>query len=127
MNAYEIPSLRFSLPAGGAIAQHRFVSINSDGNAIQATASTKIIGASFNEAASGEVAELGTGILMVDVGASPIVAGTNVSADANGKAVPATELTQSETTPFAVTAGSIVGGLAVTGAAANTLVAVRIA
>ena len=56
MFAYEIPNLRFSLPAGGAVAQRRFVSAANDA-AIQATASTQVIGASMNEVTAGELAK----------------------------------------------------------------------
>ena len=38
MNAYEIPSLRFSLPAGGAVKRHRFVAVDTNSNGIQAVA-----------------------------------------------------------------------------------------
>ncbi len=117
MNAYEIPNLRFSLPAGGAVARCRFVSVNADGKGIQATAATQIIGASMNLVAAAEIAagdrivEVADGIVMVEA-AGAITAGTAVSADADGKAT---------------TAGDIIAGVAITGAtAAGELVAVKI-
>ena len=47
MFAYEIPGLRFSMPAGAEVLQHRFVAVASD-KAVTATASTPVIGVSMN-------------------------------------------------------------------------------
>ena len=111
MNAFEIPGLRFSLPAGGDVARHRFVSANADSEGIQATASTAVIGASMNQAAKGEVLEIADGIVVVEA-AGAVTAGTNVSSDANGKVT---------------TAGSVIAGIALTGATdAGQFVAVKI-
>ena len=55
MNAYEIPNLRFSLPAGGAVARCRFVSVNAEGKGVQATAATEVIGASMNLTTAEEI------------------------------------------------------------------------
>jgi len=126
MHAYEIPNLKFSLPAGGAVAINRFVSVNSSSAGIQATASTRIIGASMNSATVGKVLEVADGIVMVEA-AGNIAAGALVSSDADGKVIPAVADAQSGTTPFAVTPGTIVAGIAITGSsAAGTLVAVKI-
>ena len=112
MTGYEIPNLRFSLPAGGAASRNRFVSVDSNGAGIQATATTQIIGASMNEVKLGQVLEIADGIVMVEAAAA-ITAGTDVSSDADGKAVTTT------TGPVA--------GIAMTGAAAaGILVAVKI-
>lgn len=117
MNAYEIPNLRFSLPAGGAIARARFVSVDSNGNGIQATASTKVIGASMNlitadeNTAGGHIVEVADGIVMVEA-AGAITAGTAVSSNADGKAT---------------TGDANACGIALTGAtAAGELVAVKL-
>lgn len=94
MYAYEIPGLRFSLPAGGAVAQHRFVSVANEA-AIQATASTKVVGVSMNEVTAAELAkhesivEIADGIVMVEAGGA-VTSGAGVAADADGKAVAAT-------------------------------------
>lgn len=116
MFAYEIPGLRFSLPAGGAVARCRFVSAAND-KAIQATASTQIIGASMNEVTSaentagGHIVEIADGIVMVEA-AGAIDSGAAVYADANGKAA---------------SSGTIVAGVAITAAtAAGMLIAVKI-
>lgn len=116
MFAYEIPNLRFSLPAGGAVAQRRFVSAANDA-AIQATASTQVIGASMNEVTTGELAkndhivEIADGIVMVEA-AGEITSGVAVYADANGKAT---------------STGTIVAGVAVTAAkSAGDFIAVKI-
>lgn len=114
MNAYEIPNFRFSLPAGGAFEPNRFVAVNSDGNGIQATATTNIVGVSYNKGLSGEVMEVATGILMVETSAA-ITAGTKVSADANGKAI----TTPTEGTP-------VIAGLALTSAPSGGLVSVMV-
>ena len=91
MFAYEITNLRFSLPAGGAVAQHRFVSVSGD-KAVQATAATPIVGASMNEVTAEELAkndrivEIADGIVMVEA-AGAITSGATVASDANGRAV----------------------------------------
>lgn len=95
MHAYEIPNLRYSLPAGGAVARCRFVSVNADGKGIQATASTPVIGASMNlvtaeDFAAGErIVEVADGIVMVEAGAA-ITSGAAVASNAEGKAIVAT-------------------------------------
>lgn len=85
-SAYEIPNLRFSLPAGADVARHRFVKINSDGEGEQAGAGDAIIGVSMNQAAEGEVLEIADGIVIVEAGGA-ITTGAFVTANANGKAV----------------------------------------
>ena len=115
MNAYEIPNLRFSLPAGGAVARARFVSVDSNGNGVQATADTQVIGASMNlvtaeEVTAGDrIVEIADGIVMVEAGAT-IAAGAAVYSDADGKAA---------------ATGTIVAGVAITGGTAGELVAVK--
>ena len=118
MFAYEIPGLRFSLPAGGAVARHRFVSVSAE-KAIQATAATQVIGVSMNEVTAEELAknerivEIADGIVMV-AAAGAITAGVAVYADANGKAT-ATEGT------------GAAAGIAITAATgADQLIAVKI-
>lgn len=117
MSAYEIPNLRFSLPAGGAVARCRFVSVDENSKGIQATAATQIIGVSMNLVAAAEIAagdrivEVADGIVMVEA-AGAITPGTAVYADADGKATDT---------------GTNVAGVAITGAtAAGELVAVKI-
>lgn len=110
MNAFEIPGLRYSLPAGGAVARHRFVSVNADGNGVQAVTTTQIVGASLNAVetdkgvtAAQQVVEVADGIVIVEAGGE-VAAGIVVYADANGKAV---------------ATGTIVAGIAITGAGAD--------
>lgn len=86
MNAFEIPGLRFSLVAGAAVNRYRFVTCAADGDGEQASGAVQIIGASYNEAASGEVLEICDGIVTVEAGAA-VAAGAQVEADANGKAI----------------------------------------
>ena len=116
MYAYEIPGLHFSLPAGGAVAQHRFVSVASE-QAIQATAATQIVGASMNEVTTeestrgGYIIEIADGIVMVEA-AGEIASGAAVYSDASGKAT---------------TTGTIVAGVAITAASgAGQLIAVKL-
>lgn len=113
MNAYEIPNLRFSLPAGAAVERRRFIAVNTDGEGVQATAGAGAVGVSMNAAADGEVLEVADGIVIVEASAA-INAGVDVSVATDGKAVTATAMTQSGTTPFAVTAGTVVVGKAIT-------------
>lgn len=117
MNAYEIPNLRFSVPAGGAVARCRFVSIDANGKGIQATADTQAIGASMNMVTAAEIeageriVEVADGIVMIEA-AGTITSGAAVYADADGKAA---------------STGSTIAGVAITGAtAAGELVAVKI-
>jgi hypothetical protein len=117
MYAYEIPGLRFSMPAGGAVALHRFVSV-ADEQAIQATAGTAVIGVSMNEVGADElnknprIVEIANGIVMVEAAAA-ITSGVAVASDAEGKATTAGE-------------GNACG-VAITGAtAAGQLVAVKL-
>lgn len=117
MNAYEIPNLRFSLPAGGAVERARFVSVDADSNGIQATASTPVIGASMNRVTAKEteagvrIVEIADGIVMVEA-ADAVEAGTAVYSDAEGKVA---------------ASGTVIAGIAITSAAAaGDLVAVKI-
>lgn len=112
MYAYEIPGLRFSLPAGGAVAQHRFVSVANDA-AVQATASTKVVGVSMNEVTAAELAknerivEIADGIVMVEAGGA-ITSGAGVAANADGKAVTATDATIGIAITAATAAGQLI-------------------
>ena len=106
IGAYEIPSLRFSLPAGADVERFRFVAVNSDGEGEQATASDVIIGASMNRAADGEVLEVADGIVIIEASAA-IAAGAMVVSDANGKA--ATAGSGASSAIIALTAASAAG------------------
>jgi hypothetical protein len=110
MNAYEIPSLRFSLPAGGAVKRHRFVAVDANSNGIQAVADSNIIGASMNETSAGQVLEIADGIVMVEA-AKAVTAGTLAYADADGKVTDT---------------GTVVAGIVITSAVAGGLAAVKI-
>lgn len=103
MYAYEIPGLRFSLPAGAAVAQHRFVSVGSNSVGVQATAATEVVGASMNEVKQDQVLEVADGLVIVEAGAE-ITAGALVYSDAEGKAT-ATKGTASAA-GIAITAGT---------------------
>ena len=110
-SAYEIPNLRFSLPAGEDIARRRFISVNSSGEGVIATAAGSAIGVSMNQAAYDEVLEIADGIVMVEAGGA-ITAGAGIEVGANGKAVTNT--------------GGIGIGIALTSAAsAGNIVAVK--
>ena len=113
MYAYEIPGMRFSLPAGGAVARHRFVSVANE-TAIQATAATAVVGVSMNEVTAEEIAadkrivEIAEGIVMVEASGA-ITSGTIVYSDASGKAT-ATKGT-SEAAGIAITAATGAGDI----------------
>lgn len=110
-NAYEIPNLRFSLPAGADIPRRRFVGVNASGEGVIATAAGSAIGVSMNQAADGEVLEIADGIVMVEAGAA-ITAGAGIEVGTDGKAVTNTS--------------GIGIGIALTGAAgAGNIVAVK--
>lgn len=111
-NAYEIPNLRFSLPAGADIPRRRFVSVNSSGEGVIATAGGLTIGVSMNEAAAGEVLEVADGIVVVEAGGA-IEAGASISVAEDGRAV--------------TTSDGVVVGTALTNAAsANLFVTVKL-
>lgn len=111
-NAYEIPNLRFSLPAGEDIPRRRFISVNSSGEGVLATAGGSAIGVSMNEAAAGEVLEVADGIVMVEAGGA-ITAGSGIEVGTDGKAV--------------TTSNGVVVGTALTKAAnANLFVTVKL-
>lgn len=94
-SAYEIPNLRFSLPAYGNVARHRFVQIKYDneaggaydGSGVQAHGGQQVIGVSMNQAANGEVLEIADGLVIVEAGA-PITGGSFVESDSEGRAIP---------------------------------------
>ncbi len=112
MNAYEIPNLRFSLPAGEAVARRRFVTANASSAGVLASAGGSAIGVSMNQAASGEVLEIADGIVIVEAG-GVIAAGADVEVGASGKAI-------TKSTGVGV-------GVAITGATgAGQLVAVKL-
>jgi len=85
-NAYEIPNLRFSLPAGADIPRRRFVGVNASGEGVIATEASSAIGVSMNEAADGEVLEIADGIVMVEAGGA-ITPGAGIEVGTDGKAV----------------------------------------
>ena len=110
--AYEIPNLRFSLPAGANIPRRRFVGVNSSGEGVIATAASSAIGVSMNEAAAGEVLEIADGIVMVEAGGA-ITAGSDIEVGTDGKAV-------------ATTNGVVVGTALTNAASANLFVTVKL-
>lgn len=112
MNAYEIPGLRFSVPAGADVKRRRFINVNAASAGVYATAAESAIGVSMNEADTGEVLELSDGIVMVEAEAK-IVAGKDVQVGTDGKAI-------TKTTGIGV-------GVALTGAAgAGNFLAVKL-
>lgn len=112
MFAYEIPGLRFSMPAGGAVARNRFVSVANE-KATQATASTKVVGVSTNEVTAAEleknerVVEIADGIVIVEAG-DAITSGAGVAADANGCAVTSTDAAIAVAITGATAAGQMI-------------------
>lgn len=110
MNAYEIPGLRYSLPAGGAVERHRFVTVDENSNGIQAVADSNIIGVSMNKTSAGQVLEIADGIVMVEA-AKTVTAGEFAHADADGKVTDT---------------GTKVAGIIITSAVAGGLAAVKI-
>lgn len=112
LTAYEIPGTQFSLPATTAIGRYRFVSIDAEGKAIQATASTDVIGVSRNEIdpvkyPDTQVVDIADGIMMVEA-AGKIACGAKVASDKNGKAVEATDVSVGIAFSSAATAGTLV-------------------
>lgn len=111
MNAYEIPELRFSLPAGTKVERARFVSVDTNGNGVTANASTQIVGVSMNKTDAGEVLEVADGIVCVEASGS-ITAGTAVYSDADGKCT---------------SSGTVAAGVAITSATgAGQLVSIKL-
>jgi hypothetical protein len=110
MNAYEIPGLRYSLPAGGAVERHRFVTVDKNSTGIQAVDDSNIIGASMNETSAGQVLEIADGIVMVEA-AKAVTAGNIAYADEDGKVTDT---------------GKVAAGIIITSAVAGGLAAVKI-
>ncbi len=86
MNAFQIPGLQFSGEAGENVLIRRFVSVNTDGKFVNASAGENTIGVSTVEAATGEVLEVNDGIAMVEAGAA-VDAGSEVEVGTDGKAI----------------------------------------
>lgn len=86
MYAYNIPGLRFSLPAGDDITVARFVTVDANSEAAYPTAGGAALGVSMNEAAEGEVLEVYDGITMVEAGGA-FDPGDQVQVGTDGKAV----------------------------------------
>ncbi len=112
MHAYEIPNLRFSVPAGVNVPRQRFVTVNTSGEGIIASEGGYVIGVSMNDADAGEVLEISDGIVIVETGEA-ISAGAKVAVGADGKAI-----TAPDATPIV--------GIALTGAGAGSTIAVKI-
>lgn len=110
MYAFEIPNLRYSLPAGAAIERYRFVAVNSASAGVLPSAGGAAIGVSRNKTAIGEVLEIADGLVIVEA-AETIAAGDVVESDAAGKAV--------------VRTTGIALGMAITGGAAGQVVTVK--
>lgn len=106
MFAFEIPGLRFSMPAGADVERCRFVSVDANSNGITANATTPVVGVSMNKVAANQVLEIADGIVMVEA-AGAITAGTGVSSNAEGKAVAAS----TNYVGIALTAASAAGEL----------------
>jgi hypothetical protein len=86
MFGYEIPSLRFTGIAGGAVTRQRFLKVNSSGNVVQCVAGDTSIGVAKSTAASGQNVDIYDGIVMVEAGAA-VAPGVSVQSDVNGKAI----------------------------------------
>lgn len=104
MFAFEIPGMRFSLPAGAAVERFRFVSADANSNGITASDTSPVIGVSMNKADAGQVLEIADGIVMVEAGAA-VTAGVAVASNANGQAVPG------DGTAVAITSAAAAGEL----------------
>jgi len=112
MNAYEIPNLRFSLPATTALLRRRFLTVDVNAGAVYATADSVTVGVSATEAAAGEAVDVADGIVMVEA-ADAITAGAKISVGADGKAITAA-------------AGIVVGTALTSAGAASELVTVKV-
>jgi len=117
MHAYEIPNLRFSVPAGANVPRQRFVTVNASGEGVIASEGGYAIGVSMNDADAGEVLEVSDGIVIVET-SGDVSAGAKVSVGADGKAVTATEASEG-------IAATPVVGIAITGAGAGSTIAVK--
>ena len=85
MHAFEIPNLRFSVPASGAVKRYRFVALNASGAGKLANATDEVVGVSMNETtANNQVLEVATGLVMVEANEA-IEAGAKAYSNADGK------------------------------------------
>lgn len=88
--AYEIPGFSFSLDAGADLRerQFRFCDIDTDGEAVVATAAGRIVGVINNKPNVGEATTVfGSGVSMVRA-AGAITKGAVVEVGADGQATP---------------------------------------
>jgi hypothetical protein len=106
MFAFEIPNLRFSMPAVRDIPRHRFVCLNNDGATINDEKFA--VGVSMNEAKAGQVLEIADGLVIVEA-SEAIEAGYLVGFDATGRAVPTSD--PAIATAVAITPASAAGEL----------------
>lgn len=87
MSAYEQPGFSFSLVAGEALPQFRFVKVHTDGTALFADNGERGIGVVQNSPAVGEAATIvNSGIVFVEAG-DTVTVGADVASDADGKAI----------------------------------------
>jgi len=90
INPFQIPNMRWSLPSGGATPWRRFVSVNAQGYAVLANATTPVVGVSQNETTTGphaeQVQEIIDGLVMVEAGAA-VASGVYVVSNASGQAI----------------------------------------
>jgi hypothetical protein len=89
--AYEIPGFSFTLPSAAdyrtGAGQFRFVTVNSSGKAVAASAAGKTIGVRQNKPNLNEAMTIvGNGIVFVEAGAA-ITCGASVETDATGRAI----------------------------------------
>ena len=113
MHAFSIPVLRYSLPAGGAVAVNRFVSV-ANSKAVQAGEDAVVIGVSQNAVegnagvpVSNQIVEIITGLVPVLAGGA-ISSGDLVTTNSEGKAVKGTE---ENAVGVAITGASAAGAL----------------
>lgn len=112
-NAWEIPGGQFSLDAAAVLTFRRFIKVNATGKAAYATqASDPIVGVSYTEApiVNAPISIIGSGIAMVEA-SEDITAGSFVAPTTDGKAA-----ASNNATAF----------IALTGAAADNLITVKI-
>jgi hypothetical protein len=120
MAAFETPNLRFALESGAAVARFRFITVNTAGKGVQASASTQyVVGVAQQPVTQADrVLEIYDGIVMVEAGAAVplLTGGTPVMVNASGQAI-----------PYVSGAGVLVAGIALTAAGASgELIAVKI-
>lgn len=109
--AYEIPNLQFTLVSATAIDNYKLISVDANGKAVVATASTPVVGACRGTVVDSEWAiSVADGIVIVEAGGA-VTAGAAVTSNATGQATAISDPTTELQCGIAITSATAAGDL----------------